>query len=105
MQITTEPKTEQKTGSNASLIAISILDEKTVWMSGKDSTFLRTKNGGETWEKFQHPEIKTFQYRDIHAFDENTVALMSVGTGNESQIHLFSAQRLEKLNHKNHFTY
>ena len=84
--------TEQNSGTNESLIAISILDDSTVWMSGKNSTFLRTKDGGQNWEKFQHPTIKTFQYRDIHAFDQDNVVLMSVGNGNESQIHLYSAQ-------------
>ena len=39
---------------------------------------------------FQYPDITTLQYRDIHAFDEENAALLSIGEGNQSQIHLFS---------------
>ena len=82
--------TEQQSGTDALLIAMSILDEETVWMSGTQSTFLRTQDGGKSWELFSHPEIDTFQYRDIHAFDDESVALLSIGEGANSQIHLFS---------------
>ena len=83
--------TEQHSGTDALLIAMSILDENKVWMSGTKSTFMRTKDGGNSWELFSHPEIDTFQYRDIHAFDEGSVVLLSIGEGANSQIHLFSA--------------
>ncbi|MDW3196580.1 MAG: hypothetical protein R8G66_29660 [Cytophagales bacterium] len=82
--------TEQQSGTDALLIAMSILDGETVWMSGTQSTFLRTMDGGESWELFSHPEIDTFQYRDIHAFDDESVALLSIGEGANSQIHLYS---------------
>ncbi len=82
--------TEQQSGTDALFIAMSVLDEETVWMSGTKSTFLRTKDGGDAWELFSHPEIDTFQYRDIHAFNDESVVLLSIGEGANSQIHLFS---------------
>lgn len=82
--------TEQKSGTDALLIAMSILDEETVWMSGTQSTFIRTQDGGDSWELFSHPEIDTFQYRDIHAFNDQSVVLLSIGEGANSQIHLYS---------------
>lgn len=83
--------TEQQSGTDALLIAMSILDEETVWMSGTKSTFIRTQDGGNSWELFSHPEVDTFQYRDIHAFDDESVVLLSIGEGASSQIHLYSA--------------
>ncbi len=82
--------TEQQSGTDALLIAMDILDEETVWMSGTKSTFLRTLDGGTSWKLFSHPEVDTFQYRDIHAFDDKSVVLLSIGDGANSQIHHFS---------------
>ena len=54
---------------------------------------MRTVDGGDTWEAYQNPGVSnTLQYRDVHAFDVDTVAAMSAGQGNESQIHLFNAK-------------
>lgn len=84
--------TEQQSGTDALLIAMSILDDETVWMSGTQSTFLRTLDGGEVWETFQYPYADTLQYRDIHAFDRDHVVLLSIGEGASSQIHLYSEE-------------
>lgn len=82
--------TEQSSGTDALLIAMSILDDQTVWMSGTKSTFIRTMDGGETWETFKHPAVDTFQYRDVHAFSNQHIALLSIGEGANSQIHLYT---------------
>ncbi|MCP4457605.1 MAG: hypothetical protein GY816_06205 [Cytophagales bacterium] len=77
---------EQNVGTNALLQAISIVDKNTVWISGHNATFARTINGGESWEVFQHPTEDSLQFRDVHAFDESKVVLMSAGPGSLSRI-------------------
>ncbi len=78
--------TVQEVGTDALLQAISIVDENTVWLSGHKATFVRTMDGGETWEVFRHPTGDTLQFRDIHAFDSSRVILMSAGPGDQSRI-------------------
>ena len=81
---------EQQSGTDALLIGVSILSEESIWMSGTKSTVIRTLDGGNTWDRFKHPEIDTFQFRDIHAFDDGNVIVLASGEGDNSQIHLFS---------------
>ncbi len=78
------------TDNEALIVSIAILDEETIWASGSNSTFMRTTDGGDTWDIFQHPRIDTFQYRDIHALSGNEVILLAIGDGANSQIHRFS---------------
>ena len=86
--ITVEP-----VNSNSSnlLQAISIVDEHVAWVSGHQATFLRTQDGGESWEAFTH-SVDSLQFRDVHAFDRDNVLLMSAGIGAASGIYLFSAK-------------
>lgn len=81
-------KLDSPTGSL--LQAISIVDNQTVWISGHDASFMRSTDGGETWKLFKHPTGDSLQFRDIHAFDANKVALMSAGPGPLSRIFTFS---------------
>ena len=76
----------QDVGTDALLQAISIVDENTVWVSGHDATFARTVNGGATWDVFQHRTDDSLQFRDVHAFDESQIVLMSAGSGSLSRI-------------------
>lgn len=77
---------EQKIGTDALLQAISIVDENTVWLSGHNATFVRTVDGGDSWEVFQHPTGDTLQFRDLYAFDTSRIVLMSAGLGSLSRI-------------------
>lgn len=77
---------EQQVGTEALLQAISIVDENTVWLSGHKASFVRTTDGGQTWDVFQHPTGDSLQFRDIHAFDANDIVLMSAGPGPQSRI-------------------
>jgi photosystem II stability/assembly factor-like uncharacterized protein len=77
---------EQQVGTEALLQAISIVDQHTVWMSGHNATFVRTTNGGISWDVFTHPTGDSLQFRDVHAFDAETIILMSAGSGPLSRI-------------------
>lgn len=76
--------------TEALLQAISIVDENTTWVSGHKATFLRTKDGGQSWETFQYAQADSLQFRDLHAFDAENIILMSAGPGKKSQILLFN---------------
>lgn len=86
------PRLEVLSSPASSLLqAISIVDESTVWMSGHEASFIRTKDGGVSWELYQHPTGDTLQFRDIHAFSEEKAILMSAGPGPLSRIFTFKA--------------
>ncbi|WP_425389852.1 WD40/YVTN/BNR-like repeat-containing protein [Ekhidna sp.] len=73
------------------LQAISIVDENTTWISGHDATFVRTQDGGDTWELFNHPTGDSLQFRDVHGFNKNKAVLMCAGSGPLSRIFTFTA--------------
>lgn len=77
----------QQPETDALLQAISIVDRETVWLSGHQATFVRTLDGGSSWQIFQHPNIDTLQFRDIYAFDASRIMLMSSGEGPASRIY------------------
>ncbi len=86
--VTTAPL---ESGTTSLLQTISIVDETTVWVSGHAATFCRSTDGGATWQVFSHPTIDSLQFRDIHAFNQDQIVLMSAGSGSLSRIFLFNA--------------
>ena len=40
----------QKSNTDASLLGLSIVNGNVVWVSGEGGTFVRTTDGGETWQ-------------------------------------------------------
>jgi len=70
--------THFKTPVNNSLRGLCALDEQTVWASGSDGIFIRTTNGGKTWE--HGTIIDSVDFRDIHAIDKNRAVVISAGT-------------------------
>jgi photosystem II stability/assembly factor-like uncharacterized protein len=78
---------EQTSGTNALLIAVSPVDERTVWVSGSLGTWLRTTDGGATWKTGRVPGADSLQFRDVHAVSATTAYLLSIGNGNQSRIY------------------
>ncbi|MEO1254700.1 MAG: hypothetical protein AAFY41_07435, partial [Bacteroidota bacterium] len=84
------PQTEEAgSPTNSLLQAISIVDDKTVWISGHNASVVRSMDGGDSWELFSHPTGDTLQFRDIYAFNEEKAILMSSGPGPLSRIFTF----------------
>ncbi len=79
--------TEQTSGTTALLIAVSPVNENVVWLSGARGTWVRTVNGGTTWQSGQVPGADSLQFRDVHAVDANTAYLLSIGEGAASRIY------------------
>lgn len=69
----------QKSGTQASLRGLHVISPTTAWVSGSNGTFLRTVDGGMTWQKKQVPGAEELDFRDVHAWDEQTAILLSAG--------------------------
>ncbi|MEL7147193.1 MAG: hypothetical protein AAFO69_12540 [Bacteroidota bacterium] len=78
--------TSQNSQTESLLQAISILDAQNVWVSGHKGTYAHTSDGGTTWVSSVMPNADTLQFRDLHAFSNEEVVLMSAGPGKLSQI-------------------
>lgn len=76
--------------------AISYVDENAVWVSGHKGMFMRSKDGGGTWDVFQHPTGDTLQFRDLYALSEDKVILMTSGEGSQSRIFSFAQDSIWK---------
>ena len=79
--------TAQTSGTNALLIAVSPVNDNVVWASGSLGTWLRTTDGGTTWQTGRVPGADSLQFRDVHAVDANTAYLLSIGNGDQSRIY------------------
>ncbi|MGH9888565.1 MAG: hypothetical protein ACREBE_23735 [bacterium] len=80
-------RTEQTSGTNALLIAVSPVDDRTVWASGSAGTWLRTVDGGDHWQTGRVAGADSLQFRDVHGVDANTAYLLSIGNGDQSRIY------------------
>jgi len=72
--------TVQQSGTTSGLIAVSALDARVVWASGRFGTFVVTSNGGKTWRSGVVAGAETVQFRDVEAVSEKVAYLLSVPT-------------------------
>jgi len=77
----------QNSGTEASLRGVWAANDKVVWASGTRGTYLKTSNGGATWMAAAVPGAEALDFRDVHALDDRTAWLMSIGTGESSRIY------------------
>ncbi|MEX2283381.1 MAG: hypothetical protein WEE89_12930 [Gemmatimonadota bacterium] len=80
-------RTEQVSGTNALLIAVSPVNDNVVWVSGSLGTWARTTDGGANWQTGRVPGADSLQFRDVHAVDANTAYVLSIGNGEQSRIY------------------
>jgi photosystem II stability/assembly factor-like uncharacterized protein len=71
--------TPQDSGTTNGLIAVWPVNPQVVWASGRNGTFTRTTDGGETWTAGVVPGAETLQFRDVQAFSADVAYLMSIG--------------------------
>lgn len=73
--------------TTASLRGLCAVSEKVAWASGTQGTYLRTVDGGQTWQAGQVPGAEQLDFRDVEAFDAQTAYLLSIGKGEASRIY------------------
>jgi len=67
--------------------AVSAVSRTVAWACGSQGTFARSLDGGATWPVGVVPDAATFDFRDIHALDDQTAWLLSIGEGEKSRIY------------------
>jgi photosystem II stability/assembly factor-like uncharacterized protein len=79
--------TPQTSNTTSSLRGVSVVSAKVVWASGTKGTYLLTTDGGETWKAASVPGTADLDFRALHAFDDKTAVLLSIGSGEKSRIY------------------
>jgi photosystem II stability/assembly factor-like uncharacterized protein len=79
--------TSQTSGTTAQLFAVSATDERTVWVSGASGTYVRTLDGGTTWQAGHVTGADSLQFRDVAALDADVAWLLAIGNGDQSRIY------------------
>ncbi len=77
----------QVSGTENLIIAVDAVDDRTVWASGTNGTFLWTDDGGETWHSGTVAGADSLQFRDVHAVSLDEAYLLSIGPGDASRIY------------------
>jgi photosystem II stability/assembly factor-like uncharacterized protein len=79
--------TPQTSNTTASLRGISVVNKLTAWAGGSKGTYLLTTDGGASWKSATVPGAADSDFRAVHAFDEKTAILLSIGAGEKSRIY------------------
>ena len=77
----------QQGNTTADLRGLSVVTPWIVWASGTRGTYLRTTDGGATWQAGAVPGAAELDFRDVEAFDANTAYLLSIGKDQQSRIY------------------
>ncbi len=77
----------QRSGTDVLLQSVSAVDSLVVWVGGHGATFVRTIDGGRTWQPGVVSGPDTLQFRDVHAVSADTAYLLSAGPGDMSRIY------------------
>jgi photosystem II stability/assembly factor-like uncharacterized protein len=77
----------QQSHTTANLRGLSVVNERVVWASGTGGTFLRTTDGGMTWQPGVIAGAEQLDFRDVEAIDQNTALLLAAGPGDRSRIY------------------
>jgi photosystem II stability/assembly factor-like uncharacterized protein len=64
----------------ASFRGLSVVDDKTVWVSGSNGTVGRSLDAGKRWTWLPVPGFEKRDFRDIEAFDKSTAIIIAVDT-------------------------
>jgi photosystem II stability/assembly factor-like uncharacterized protein len=80
-------QTIQKSNTTENLRGISVLANGVAWASGTHGTYLRTTDGGNSWQAAQVPGADALDFRDVEAFSADLAYLLSAGPGEQSRIY------------------
>ena len=79
--------TTLETGATALIQAVHAVSPRVIWASGHKGTVLRSRDGGQSWERFDTPAGDSLEYRDVHAVNADTAWILSAGEGGKSRIY------------------
>ncbi|WP_420148652.1 WD40/YVTN/BNR-like repeat-containing protein [Spirosoma sp.] len=79
----------QTVGTDASFRAVSAANPNVVWVGGTKGTYVRTADGGKTWQTGTVPDAQACDFRDVQAVDAQTAYLMSAGPAEKGQARIY----------------
>ncbi len=65
-------------GTKTSMRGLSVVDDKTVWVSGSNGTVGRSLDAGVTWKWMTVKGFEKTDFRDIEAFNKTTAIIMGI---------------------------
>ena len=65
-------------GNKISLRGLSVVNDKTIWVSGSNGTVGLSTDGGNSWKWIKVPGFEKRDFRDIEAFDAKTAVIMAI---------------------------
>ena len=77
----------QTSGTTVRLQAISVASPTVAWASGIRGTYVRTLDGGKTWQPSTVPGADSLEFRDLHAWSADRAVLLASGPGDKSRIY------------------
>lgn len=83
---------KQVSNTEVSFRAICAVSDKNVWIGGSKGTFLKTNDGGKTWETHQVLGAEKLDFRDVHAFDDKNAILMSAGEAEQGNAKFYRTE-------------
>jgi photosystem II stability/assembly factor-like uncharacterized protein len=66
-------------GNKFSIRGLSVVNDKTVWVSGSGGMVGKSLDSGNTWKWMLVKGFEKTDFRDIEAFDETTAVIMGIG--------------------------
>lgn len=79
----------QAVGTDASFRSVSVSGPDVTWLGGTKGTFVRTTDGGKTWQTGTVPDAQACDFRDVKAVDAQTAYLMSAGPAEKGQARIY----------------
>ncbi len=67
-------------GTKTSIRGLSVVDDKTVWVSGSNGMVGKSLDSGNTWKWMKIRGFDSTDFRDIEAFDATTAIIMGVAS-------------------------
>lgn len=65
-------------GTKSSIRGLSVVDDKTIWVSGSGGTVGKSIDAGKTWKWMVVKGFEKNDFRDIEAFDDLTAVIMGI---------------------------
>jgi photosystem II stability/assembly factor-like uncharacterized protein len=79
--------TTQTSNTTENLRGVSTPAEQVAWASGTHGTYLRTSDGGNSWQAAQVPRAEALDFREVEAFSADVAFLLSAGPGDQSRVY------------------
>ena len=76
-----------KSNTTEDLRGVSAPSHSVLWASGTHGIFLRTLDGGKSWDPAQVPGAESLDFRDVEAFSAEEAYLLAAGPGEQSRIY------------------